>query len=88
MARLLFFVVMRINDNRNVQFGCQDLELALGPYTEAASSRSLPIVAFVIKLADKGYSGACRPTFAAAVRSLITAPFSLPIRFPYPYIRL
>lgn len=84
MARLLFLVVMRINDNRNVQFECQDLELALGPYTEAASSRSLPIVAFVIKLADKGYSGACLPTFAAAVHSLIIAPFSLPVSHPCP----
>lgn len=65
----------RINDNRHVQLKCEDLELVLGPYTEAASSRSLPIEAIVIKLADKGYSGACRPTFAAAVRSSLNGTF-------------
>lgn len=73
-----------INDNRHVQIECQVLELALGPYTGAASSRSLPIEAIVIKLAEKEYSGACRPTFVATVHSLIIAPFSLPVSHPCP----
>lgn len=74
----------RINDNRHVQFECQDLELVLGPYTEAAFSISLPIEAIVIKLAEMGYSGACLPTIPAAVHSLIIAPFSLPVSHPCP----